>query len=291
MTKPGGQSIHEVNRLSWNAATAAHNSHKHDQAGFLRQGGSTLFPEEIDLLGEVSGRRLLHLQCNAGQDTLSLASRGATVTGIDISDEAIRFARQLSTESGIPATFDRTDLYDWLEAPPDGDARFDIVFCSYGAICWLSDLERWARGVAGMLIPGGRFVTLEFHPASMMYNERLELEYSYFGNGVPQKWEDGVDDYVAASEDCLTPSGYQDGIAAFSNPHPVHEFQWHLGAILSALLNAGMHIAQFHEYPFSNGARLFENMRKEPGGRWFPPSDFPAIPLMYGIVAEKPAPG
>ena len=59
---------HEANRLSWNEATVAQNSHKKDQAGFLRRGGSTLFPEEVELLGDLTGKRLVHLQCNAGQD-------------------------------------------------------------------------------------------------------------------------------------------------------------------------------------------------------------------------------
>ena len=99
--------LHEANRLSWNAATRAHNSHKGDQARFLREGGSTLHPEELELLGELRGRSLLHLQCNSGQDTLSLAARGALVTGVDISDEAISFARRLSADSGLPATFER----------------------------------------------------------------------------------------------------------------------------------------------------------------------------------------
>ena len=50
--------MHEQNRRSWNAATPAHNSHKRDQAVFLREGGSTLFPEELELLGELGGRRI-----------------------------------------------------------------------------------------------------------------------------------------------------------------------------------------------------------------------------------------
>src|SRR5918998_3195886 len=99
--------MHEENRQSWNAATEAHNSHKRDQAAFLRNGGSTLFPEEIALLGDIAGRTLMHLQCNAGQDSLSLAARGAIVTGVDISDTAIAFARQLSADADISATFHR----------------------------------------------------------------------------------------------------------------------------------------------------------------------------------------
>lgn len=97
--------LHQQNRRSWNHATRAHNEHKGDQAAFLRGGGSTLFPEEIELLGAVRGQRVVHLQCNAGQDSLSIAARGARVTGVDISDEAIAFARTLSKDSGIEASF------------------------------------------------------------------------------------------------------------------------------------------------------------------------------------------
>ncbi len=105
----------EPNRRSWNAATIAHNSHKRDQARFFRAGGNTLFPEEIELLGDVRGRTLVHLQCNAGQDTLSLARLGAMITGVDISDEAIGFARSLSRDSGTPARFERAEVGEWLE--------------------------------------------------------------------------------------------------------------------------------------------------------------------------------
>src|SRR5207253_119295 len=90
--------LHEQNRLAWNLATDAHNSHKADQARFFCEGGSKLAPEEIELLGDIRGLSLVHLQCNSGQDTLSLAQLGAHVTGIDISDTAIDFARKLSED-------------------------------------------------------------------------------------------------------------------------------------------------------------------------------------------------
>ncbi|MYE27214.1 MAG: class I SAM-dependent methyltransferase, partial [Chloroflexi bacterium] len=137
---------HETNRLSWNEGTKAHNSHKGDQAAFFRAGGNTLFPEETRLLGNVTDKTLLHLQCNCGQDSLSIANHlGSRVTGVDISDEAIRFARQLSRESGIKASFIRADIYDFFA---NDSARFDVVFSSYGALCWLSDLAAWGRGIA-----------------------------------------------------------------------------------------------------------------------------------------------
>ncbi len=207
---------------------------------------------------------------------------------MDISDEAIKFAAELSAESGIPATFHRTDVYDWFEENRDTDERFDIVFCSYGAICWLSDLERWAAGVFAVLTPGGRFVTVDFHPVSMMFNERLELTYPYFGDGKPLEWDDGVGDYVAASGPALAPSGYQAGVRDYKNPNVVFEFQWHIGAILTALVQSGLRIEQFHEYPYSNGVKLFDDMREKAGRRMFPPANLPNLPMMFSVSAVKP---
>lgn len=279
--------MREANRRSWNEATVAHNSHKKDQAGFLRHGGSTLFLEEIELLGDLNGKRVVHLQCNAGQDTLSLAKRGAIVTGVDISDEAIAFAVSLSAESGIPASFYRADLYDWFDGAHARQERFDIAFCSYGALCWLPDLDRWAAGISNVLVPGGRFVTVEFHPVSMMFNERLELTHPYFSEGNPLVWPGGVQDYVAQSGPALAPSGFADGIGDFKNAHTAYEFQWDIGTIIGALLRAGLMLERFDEHAFANGVRLFENMREAPGRRMFLPEQVPSLPLMFGLSARK----
>ena len=95
--------LREQNRRSWNAATRAHNSHKADQAAFLRNGGSTLYAEELELLGDVVERRLVHLLCNSGQDSLSLAAMGARVTGVDPLLACSRRPRD-----GFPCTVPRT---------------------------------------------------------------------------------------------------------------------------------------------------------------------------------------
>lgn len=287
MSKPAHKDLHEANRRSWNEATAAHNSHKVDQAGFLRRGGSTLFPEELELLGDIAGKRLVHLQCNSGQDTLSLALLGAKVVGVDISDVAIDFATGLSDDSGISATFHRADVYDWLDTSREAGECFDIVFCSYGSICWLSDIERWAAGIHGILAPNGKLVTVDFHPVSMMFDERFQLAYDYFAGGEPIKWDDGIQDYVGASGEALAPSGYAAGVREFKNPHPVYEFQWHIGAIISALIAAGLRIETFREYPYSNGAKLFDGMREQPDRRMFPPQGMPSVPLMFGLETVK----
>ncbi|MGI8587692.1 MAG: class I SAM-dependent methyltransferase [Chloroflexia bacterium] len=277
--------LHEENRRSWNSATEAHNSHKGDQAKFLREGGSTLFPEEIALLGDLRGCALVHLQCNSGQDTLSLARLGATVTGVDISDTAIEFARRLSAESGIPATFERSDVYDWLAATAAGAERFDVAFASYGALCWLSDLRAWARGIAAILKPSGRLVVMEFHPMAMIFEWDWRLAHPYFGEGRPLTWDEGIGDYVAMSGSGLVPWGYVEGVADFKNPHRVHEFQWPISEVVTAVLDAGLTLTALREYPYSNGAKQFDGMRETEGRRMIPPESVPNLPLMYGLAA------
>src|SRR5260370_16611384 len=151
--------LHTHNRASWNAATQAHNSHKGDQARFFREGGSTLHPEELELLGEVRGLALVHLLCNSGQDTLSIAAQlGAVVTGVDISDEAIGFAQQLSLDSGIPATFERADVFDWLEQARENHRQFDIVFSSYGLVHCPSAPTPSTHRIPSFLNPSGPLV-------------------------------------------------------------------------------------------------------------------------------------
>lgn len=277
--------MHEANRRSWNAATVAHNSHKGDQADFFRNGGSTLYNEELTLLGNIAGVDLLHLQCNAGQDSLSLANLGARVTGVDISDEAIDFASRLSDESGIPARFEREDLFAWFEQSARDGRTFDRVFASYGTICWLSDIDTWARGISSVLRPGGKFVLVEFHPYAMVFDEQWQPHYDYFRTE-PIK-EPGVGDYVAESGEGLALEGYQTGIENFVNPHPCFEFYWGIGDVVSALIRAGLTLDRLVEYPYSNGWRGFEGMRALDGKRWVPPETMPSLPLMYGVAASK----
>jgi SAM-dependent methyltransferase len=284
------QDLHEANRLSWNAATAAHNSHKGDQAAWLRAGGDTLFPEELELLGPLDGVSLVHLQCNAGQDSLCLARRGARVTGVDISDEAVGFATKLSEESGIAASFEREDVFTWLERAGLEGRRWDVAFSSYGALPWLSDVRAWARGIAGVLRPGGRFVLVEFHPVAQMFDDQMRLNWSYSGGGRPWIWEQGVSDYVARSgAGLLHGAEYQEGVVDFQNPHACHEFFWGIGEVVQALLDAGLMLETLREYPYTNGCVFYEGQHSDDGRRYRLPEGVPELPLMYGLSARKPA--
>lgn len=279
--------LHEANRRSWNEATHAHNSHKGDQAAFFRAGGSTLYPEELEMLGDVAGRSLAHLQCNSGQDSLSLAQLGAQVTGVDISDEAVAFATRLSAESGVAARFERSDLFDWFAKAQAEGRRFDRVFTSYGTICWLSDLKAWGRGVADLLEPGGRFGMVEFHPFSLVFDPQWAPRHDYFAEG-PIAEPDGVGDYVADSGETLALDAYHAGVEGFRNPNPAFEFYWGVGEVVSALVEAGLRLERLVEYPYSNGWAGFANMQDLGGGRLAPPPSMPRIPLMYGLSATRP---
>jgi len=279
--------LHTHNRASWNAATQAHNSHKGDQARFFREGGSTLHPEELELLGEVRGLALVHLLCNSGQDTLSIAAQlGAVVTGVDISDEAIGFAQQLSLDSGIPATFERADVFDWLEQACEHHRQFDIVFSSYGVVHWLSDLTLWAQGIAAVLKPGGRFVLVDFHPLERIFDRNLQFVDDYFPTERINTLEEGVIDYVTRSPGKVTPFAYETGVENFRNPHQGHTFLWTLGELLTAIGQAGLCLKRLHEYPHSIAMR-FSPMREIPGYRTMPLEGMPLAPLLFGLQAEK----
>jgi SAM-dependent methyltransferase len=283
------RALHEQNRLSWNEATKAHNSHKADQAEFFREGGQKLGRPEIGLLGDLRGKSVLHLQCNAGQDTLSIKQLGAaSVTGVDISDEAIDFARKLSADSGVSAYFYRADVYDWLYQAAKGNERWDVVFCSYGAIIWLSDLLSWARGIQPLLKPGGRFVTVEFHPIEMMFDEELRHAWPYStSGGSPMTWDDGIGDYVAEAGARDSWYRWLDGVTNFSNPQIAHEFHWGTAEIITALLEAGLVLESFSEYDYVVH-KIFHEMPELPDGSWTLPEGVPPFPLMYSITANKP---
>lgn len=281
------RTLREQNRLSWNAVVGAHDSHRGDLARFFHEGGNTLFPEERELLGDFGGKTLAHLQCNSGGDSISLAKLGAVVTGVDISDEAVRSARELSERTGIPARFERADVYDWLRSAARSGRRFDLVYSSYGVVCWLPDLEAWARNVADVLKPGGRFVLVDFHPFADVFDERFRLAHDYPSGGEPLDEGRGVGDYVAESGGGLTPSGFAEGVQEFENPEPCHLFRWGLGEVVTALAGAGLRIIALKEFPYSNGERHFSRMRELPGRRMIPPEGIPTVPLMYGISAEK----
>ncbi len=157
----------KTNRKNWDERVALHAASRfYNVAGFLR-GKSSLLPLELKEVGPVKDRRLLHLQCHFGLDTLSWARRGASVTGADFSPKAIESARALSDRAGVPADFVLSDVYSLGRAL----GKFDIVYASYGALCWIGDLKRWFRTAARFLKPGGFLYVADDHPFAGVFDD------------------------------------------------------------------------------------------------------------------------
>lgn len=175
------QDARGLNRAWWDERAALHGQDRlYDTEGFLA-GADTLGPEELAAVGDVTGQRLLHLQCHTGMDTLSWRRRGATVTGLDFSEVAVGKARATATAAGLDATFVVADVL----APHADLTGFDICFASYGVLGWLGDIGAWMRTAAGVLRPGGRLALVEFHPLFQMPDsfEPLVVDFPYADDG------------------------------------------------------------------------------------------------------------
>jgi SAM-dependent methyltransferase len=253
----------ELNRESWNRRAEVHfGSRFYDVEGFLA-GCTSLREIELAELTDVKGRRLLHLQCHFGLDTLSWARLGAECTGVDISPVAIEKARQLNESTGLDAEFVCTDVYGYSRGD---EAPFDIVFTSYGTICWLPDLDRWARIIASNLAVGGTFYIADFHPVYDLLDG-----YSYFEQDEPDVEEEET--YTENSGDLKTP------LAVWSHS---------MSSVVNALINAGITIQRLNEYSFSPYNCLKGMTEREPG-RYCISHKSQDIPLVYTITGQKSA--
>ena len=261
------QQYFDANKNAWNKRTLVHkDSSFYDLASF-KMGKSALNKTELDELGNVKGKSLLHLQCHFGMDTLSWAREGATVTGIDFSDEAINTAKQLSEELNIPANFICCNVYDTLQHIHE---QFDIVFTSYGVIGWLPDLDKWAAIIAQSLKPGGIFYMVEFHPVVwMMDDEFTFIKYAYHNESVIAEEQSGT--YTNRDAD-------------------IHysEYSWNhsISEVLNALIKHGLSIQHFNEFSYSN-YNCFNKTVQGKDGHWRIAGLENKIPMMYSVKAVK----
>ncbi len=234
----------------------------------FKAGRSSLKKLELDEVGEVSGKRLLHLQCHFGMDTLSWARLGAEVTGVDFSSEAVRLAKALSQELGIPARFLCCNLY---ELPNLLDEQFDVVFTSYGVLSWLPDRRRWAEIAARYLRPGGIFYIAEFHPFALtLADDEPVLHDPYFNEGVVE-WP--------------VQGSYADTSAETHN-RVSYEWNYPLGEVVSCLVEAGLRIQFLHEWPFAC-YQMYPYLVQSEDGLYRLPANVPSLPLQFSLRAVK----
>jgi SAM-dependent methyltransferase len=259
----------KLNQEQWDQRTKAHlTSEFYDVQGWLAGKDSLKAPELALFPEDLAGIKILHLQCHFGQDTLSLARRGARVTGVDLSPAAITAARDLAAQAGLDATFLNVDLYS---LPDHLNDTFDIVFTSYGTITWLPDLNRWADLIQQYLKPGGQFVFAEFHNMTYLWNEdRNAIKYPYFNP------EPIVEEITTSYTD--NSSNIQGTEVNWDHP---------ISSVITSLINAGLTLRSFHEYDYSP-YNCFEDMVPAPTpGHWHLRQMPGLIPMVYTLDCRK----
>jgi len=253
----------KINKETWDKRAQVHVDSKFYDVEAFKDGKSSLNSIELDQVGNVEGKKLLHLQCHFGQDTLSWARRGATVTGVDLSTEAIEQANKLNSALKLDASFVAKDIYQF---GIENTEKFDVVFTSYGVLCWLPDLNNWARVIESSLAAGGEFHLIEFHA----FNDLLS-GYSYFSRSEPD-----VEDEETYTENS---DGKKSTVVTW--PHSLSE-------VINALILAGLTIEYFKEYAYSP-YDCFENLEyvDEHGYQMLHKGQ--QVPLVYSIKARKTA--
>jgi SAM-dependent methyltransferase len=268
------------NHELWDAWTKIHVASAFYDVASFRSGERPirLADYEREEVGRVEGRTLLHLQCHFGLDTLSWARLGATVTGVDFSEEAIGAARGLAAELGLAATFVTSDLY---RLPDVLDEQFDIVYTSGGVLGWLPDIAHWGRVAAHFVRPGGFLYMTEIHPVAEVFEDEgvepgeLRLAYPYWSHPEPIRFD------VKGSY--ADPEAPTEGLVGYGWDHS-------LGEILTSLADAGLRLEFLHEFDFVLWPVGF--LVEGEDGRWrLPAGSKGNLPLFFSLKATKPVKG
>jgi len=287
MTSSDNARFYEANRARWDESVPIHvASEGYDVDGFLK-GEKSLYAVEVEEVGDVRGKSLLHLQCHFGVDTLNWARLGATVTGLDFSEPAVAQARKLAEQIGADgATFVQSDVYAAREAV---QGHFDVVYTGIGALCWLHDIREWAKIVAHFLAPGGFVYVYEGHPVLWALDDaredgQLVLTEPYFERAEPSEYEG---EYT-----------YVDGPPLKNT----RDYEWNhgIGEIVTALIDAGLRLEFLHEHrevawqalPWmtpQDGARQGVAAHQRRTSWALPDAQRDNCPLMYSLKAVKPA--
>jgi SAM-dependent methyltransferase len=265
-----------VNRANWDERAPAHaasNDYAFDRftadAHFL----SGVVRFDRPRLGDLTGQRGLHLQCHIGTDTVSLSRLGARMSGLDFSPAALAEARRLAASTGTDIDFREAEVYDAVEV--FGPGAFDLVYTGVGALCWLPDVARWARVVAGLLRPGGRLFIREGHPMLWSLDEKSDppsVRYPYFEHAEPVVFDE--------------PGTYVKTDAAFVN-NISHSWNHGLGEIITGLMDAGMRLTAFTEHDSVPWEALPGHMTVDACGEWRLTDQPERLAASYTLQAVK----
>jgi 2-polyprenyl-3-methyl-5-hydroxy-6-metoxy-1,4-benzoquinol methylase len=255
----------EMNKRSWDNRLESHLSSDFYNLKEFLNGKSSLNTFELDLLGDVKGKSILHLQCHFGQDSISLSRMGAKVTGMDFSEKSIEKAKELAKITQNDTEFMCCNLY---ELPEHLTKKYDIVFTSYGTITWMPDLLKWASVVKHFFNPQGKFIFVEFHPIVWMFDDKLDsIIYDYFNVKPILEEEQGT---------------YADRSAAILNKNTTWNHS--ISEVVQSLMSNNLSIADLKEYNYAPYP-FVKNCEEYETGRFRNIKFGNKIPLVYSIVA------
>jgi SAM-dependent methyltransferase len=264
-----------TNLAHWEALAAVHGQDRYYDAAALIAGADSLRENEDaavrEAVGDVAGLEVVHLQCHIGFDSISLARRGARVTGVDFSPASLAKARSLAEQAGVEAEFVEADATALPEAL---HGRFDLVYSTIGVLCWIDDVAAWMRSVAAALRAGGRFVLVEIHRLLGMVGERepLELDFPYAHDG-PHRFDE--------------PGSYADPEADVADTIEI-VYAHSLGEVVTAAIRAGLRIDALHEHLDTELDPRGQVLPREEDGRFRLRITGQPLPLLFTLLASKP---
>ncbi len=236
------------NKLAWDSSAHLHKSSARWDAlcaGFASPGYATFDPTATACLTQIglTGKSVAQLGCNNGRETISLLNLGASsATGFDQSTAFLDQARTLAQIANKPATFVEANI---LDLPADYTARFDLVVITIGVLNWLPDLQTLFDTIRRILAPGGQVFIYETHPILDIFEpdapDPFRAELSYFRK--EPYIEDKAITYTGQSPDSTAPSYW------FFHP---------IGDVITNLLQSGLNLRHFKEYPHSNREELYD---------------------------------
>ena len=265
----------EINRAWWDGAAAIHGDDPIYDTKALIAGADSLSREEETAIaasvGSVDGLDVIHIQCHIGFDTISLARRGARITGLDFSPVALAKAEELATHAAAEVIWVQADA---ARIPADLHGRFDLAYATIGAICWIEDIYAWMRAAAATLRPGGHLVLVEIHPLLNMVAEQeaFSLDFPYAFDG-PHHFNE--------------PGTYAEPRAELASSETVN-FAHSLGETVTAAIEAGLRIDSLTEHLEASKPPRPPLVPCESDGRYRLRLDGQLLPVLFTLLATKP---
>ncbi|MGW1072748.1 class I SAM-dependent methyltransferase [Streptomyces sp. NPDC002537] len=280
--EPTVQEMLRANERNWDARTPVHVGSAFYGLDGSRAPGDWFAPFEWEDVGPLDGRSVLHLQCHLGTETRAFAERGAARTvGLDFSAAAVEQARELAHDAGQDVEFVRADVHDAVAAL--GGRRFDVVYTGKGALCYLPDLDRWARIAHALLRPGGLLYVVEFHP---LFNSLGPVPHPDEERGVLRLRHDYLSGRGPLRID--NTRTYTDG-PPLRGATVSYEWRHGMGDVVGAVAGAGLRVDVLRETELLPWPRFPDMVRGE-GGWWRLPEDAPRVPLMFALGATRISP-